>query len=168
MNRDPLDHDADPDADGRLAALFARDRGPEPQELAAARLLLKRELARRLAQPTLLPAPRRTRPRVLAFLAQAAGFALLIALLVPTLRRVAPSAATWNATNTPRADLVASLADGVRALGTRVGRLLPELPPLELDATLPDAETIDRALAPIRSLGDELPAWWPSLHSDAR
>lgn len=175
MNRDlPPDDDlhldaaaTDPDADGRLAALFARDSGPAPEELAEARLRLRRALERRAAPASTAtersrPALRSARRRVLPLLAQAAGFVVLIALLVPTLARLMPGTAT------PAPDFATEVAAGVRSFGARVGQFLPSLPPLDLEATLPDRATIDRALQPLRDLGDELPAWWPALHSDAR
>lgn len=164
MSRDlpPPDH---PDADGRLAACFARDPGPASQEVATARLLLRRALAREAA-----PAARAAgialrsppRARVVPLFLQAAGFALLIALLVPTLPLVTPTAAA------PRPDFATEIAARVRSLGEQVGRCLPSLPPLDLESALPNRRKLERALEPLRELGDELPAWWPALHSDAR
>jgi hypothetical protein len=153
------------DPDGRIAGLFARDRGPEPGELAAARLLLKRALAREQAPALRLAdaraaGPRLVRSRAVAWIAQAAGFALLLALLAPLLPRLAP-------TREDAPTLAAAIASEMRAFGSRMERWIPTLP-LRFDAPLPSQETIDRALTPIREIGDDLPAWWPSLHSDAR
>jgi len=161
-----MNHPVDPaDPDGRIAGLFARDRGPEPGEVAAARLLLKRALAREQAGPLRLADARATgrraaRPRAVAWIAQAAGFALLLALLAPLLPRLAPA-------RDRAPTLVAAFASEMRALGSRMERWIPTLP-LRFDAPLPTKEAVDRALTPIREIGDDLPSWWPSLHSDAR
>jgi len=159
---DPIDP-ADPD--GRIADLFARDRGPGPGDVAAARLLLKRALAREQAAPLRLAdaraaGRRAARPSAVAWIAQAAGFALLLALLAPLLPRLAPA-------REEAPTLVGAIADEMRALGSRMERWIPSLP-LRFDAPLPSLEAIDRALTPIREFGDDLPSWWPSLHSDAR
>jgi hypothetical protein len=178
MNRDDLppadapDRSDDRVADSLLAARFARDPGPAPQELAAARLLLRRALVRETQEASRTPASTthdHSRPkllpsfsRALPLLLQASGFALLIAFLVPTLPLVTPAAAV----TVP--DLATEIAAGVRSFGQKVGRWLPSLPPLDLDSALPVRGNLQRALEPFRDLGDELPEWWPALDSDSR
>ncbi len=172
MNRDatPPENDA---VDPRLAALFARDSGPAPHEVAAARLLLKRSLARErlsiaavgrslaLADEAVpsLAAARRSR---WILLAQAAGFALLIALLAPLVPRYAPRRAPTGDT------VVASLASEALALGARIERWLPPLPHLGLERPLAKGGPVERALEPWQEFGDELRHWLAPLSSEAR
>ena len=142
------------DETARLDALFRADAGPTPSELAEARLRLKRALARERGggvadasgtastPASLVQLPSRRWFRVAS---QAAGFALLVALLVPVLPRVMPNASA------PRGGhvLVASLADRARTLRARLEPWIPALPPLP-EFTLPPG------------------LWVPSVDSDAR
>ena len=145
-----------------LESLFRADPGPSSTELAEARLLLKRTLAREKAgaatqdPPASSRAPLRLLPRRIGWIAsQACGFALLIALLVPVLPRLLPEQGL--AARGP--DLVASLADGARSVGARIESFLPSLPPLPLPTSL--QMEMGR---PATQLFD----WIPSLHSPAR
>jgi hypothetical protein len=156
---------------GRLEALFRADPGPSSSELAEARLKLKRALARERAGgaaaegdaagpgerggPALRLAPRRW----MWIASQAAGFALLVALLVPVLPRVLPAGASARAP----VDLVASLADEARTIRARIRPWLPSLPALP-SLTLPTDMSMGMRSAPASALFD----WIPSLHSDAR
>ncbi len=173
MNREVLPPDGDEgDLDPRLAALFARDRGPAPTEVAAARMLLKRALARERRHgpvrsdaeepspaPTLLAGPHRQR---FLLLAQAAGFVLLIALLAPLVPRFAPHRpASGDA-------VVASLANEALELGARIERWLPPMPRLGLERPLAKGGPVDRALEPWQEFGDGLRHWLAPLSSDAR
>jgi hypothetical protein len=145
-----------------LESLFRADPGPSSSELAEARLLLKRALARDRSgaatqdPPTSSPAPLRLLPRRIGgIVSQACGFALLIALLVPVLPKLLPE----QRLSARGPDLVASLADGARSVGARIESFLPSLPPLPLPTSL--------------QMGMETPAtqlfdWIPSLHSPAR
>lgn len=179
MNRDappPGDADRDDAIDPRLAALFARDRGPAPHEVAAARLLLKRSLARERQQvaarrPALLedavaasrapsgPSLAAARRGRWLLLAQAAGFVLLIALLAPLVPRYAPQrAGAGRAGET----VVASLASGALELGARLEQWLPPLPDLGLEPPLAKGGVVERALEPWQQFGDDLRHWLSS------
>ncbi len=141
-----------------LDALFARDPGPASHELAHARLLLKRALAhesRRSAAPRPPIALRRLPPTVL-LVAQAAGFALLIALLAPLLPKMLPASSEARPGNA-----VATLVAEVSEVGAWLEPLLPRLPVFTLPS--PDEANDLLPAAPKRLLH-----WIPSLHSDAR
>lgn len=174
-DRDNAQHDDahhDDAIDPRLAALFARDRGPAPHEVAAARLLLKRSLARERQQsaarrPALVAASAApTGPSLAAarrgrwlLLAQAAGFVLLIALLAPLVPRYAPQRAAAGRTGET---VVASLASGALELGARLEQWLPPLPDLGLEPPLAKGGVVERALEPWQQFGDGLRHWLSS------
>jgi hypothetical protein len=153
----------------RLDALFAADPGPSASELAEARLELKRSLAQTrrgrdaLESSTSLvatspavrsPLLRLGARREVRLFAQAAGFALLVALLVPFVPRMVPSEPR------PVVDVVASLAGEARLLGER---LKPWMPPLPRLPPVPSFSSL-----PKRPLFDWVPTSTGLLHSDAR
>jgi hypothetical protein len=119
----------------RIEALFRADPGPTSSELIAARLKLKRALARGAPRPTAIVLPRR---RIVGIAAQAAGFALLVAALAPIAPRLLPKGASAPAS----VDLVAQLVGEARAVGERLKPWLPSLPslpPLPLPSLHSDA-----------------------------
>lgn len=154
----------------RLEALFRADPGPTSSELAEARLLLKRSFARERSGAAVAAADgggalvRFVPRRALWIASQAAGFLLLVALLVPVLPRVLPSG---NGTSAGAGvGLVASLADEARSVHARIRPWLPSLPSLP-PLALPSSMSLERTEmrgSPAGGLFD----WVPSLHSDAR
>jgi len=164
MNHDPRgggDDSAETADFARLRDLLARDAGPGSRDLAEARLKLKRALAREKAllarRPGLrvLPGPRRLASEPwLRRLTQAAGFALLLALLSPFVPRLVPDSAGVRG-----ADLVLLLADGAREVSQQMRPWLPTLPDLP-DLRLPDP----MEMAPSQGLFD----WVPALHFETR
>lgn len=173
MSREKDDRD-EREQTGRLEALFRADPGPTSSELAEARLLLKRSLARERSGDPAASATSSARgggeivrfvPRRSLWIAsQAAGFLLLVALLVPVLPRVLPSGSGASASG--GGGLVASLADEARSVHARLRPWLPSLPSLP-PLALPSSMSLERTEmrgAPTRGLFD----WIPSLHSDAR
>jgi len=148
----------------RVEALLRADPGPSPSELAEARLMLKRALARERSDgATPAPAPLRLASRRwLRISSQAAGFALLVALLAPVLPRVLPAGADARAP----IDVVASLAGEASAMRARIAPYLPSLPSLP-SFPLPAGMT-SRPMEMRPSPAGGLLDWIPSLHSDAR
>jgi len=155
----------------RLDALFRADAGPSPSDVAEARLMLKRALARDGNAGAVPDAshdsshgfsPRArslfASSRALRVASQAIGFALLVALLVPVLPRILPDEGYRRGT----VDLVANLADEARSVRERITPWLPSLPPLPLPS--PSMALELRSGGPASGLFD----WIPSLHSDAR
>jgi anti-sigma factor RsiW len=133
----------------RLARVLQRDATPAPSDIAEARMKLRRALARErgaMAGGTSRTTLRRDRLRWRTF-GEAAGFALLLALLVPVLPRLhgglAPAAANG---------VVATLAHEARELVASAGSWLPALPEWRLPAAPPES----------------LRTWFGALHSDAR
>jgi|SRR5688572_1975253 len=169
----------------RLDALTHADPGPSSSDLAEARLMLKRALAREQGASgasgagevsTLHPAPVRelSAKRWVWLASQAAGFVLLVVLLVPVVPRMLPA----RSAKTVRVDLVANLADEARSMHERLKPYLPSLPSLpSLPAfPLPDVLPIDDSskgstdgYSEMRSRpADGLLDWIQPLHSDAR
>lgn len=134
----------------RLALVLRRDATPAPSDVAEARLQLRRALARERGAATggASRAPRLGRGRLSwRTFGEAAGFALLLAVLVPVLPRLsgglAPAAANGVA---------ATLAHEARDLVASAGGWLPALPDWRLPAAPPES----------------LRTWFGALHSDAR
>lgn len=155
----------------RLAALFERDPGPSPSDLAEARLMLKRALARERAGSGGggAPALALRRGAWIRLLVQAAGFALLIALLSPLLPRLAPRA---SALDPAASTLVASLAEDAQRLRARIEPWLPSLPSLPRFAAMTFVDGAADAMAPMdgrpRNPARALLDWIPALHSPDR
>jgi hypothetical protein len=171
MNDRRDDERREPAELARLERLFRADAGPSPSDVAAARLLLKRTLARERGEAdgssgggetsravAVHSLRRLVSPRALRVASQAVGFALLVALLVPVLPRVLPAGFCAR----PGVDVVASLADEARFVRERFTPWLPSLPPLDLPR--PSMAKELRSGGPASGLFD----WIPSLHSDAR
>ena len=143
------------DFEQRLDSLFARDPGPSARELADARLRLKRARAR-AARPA--DRSESTWPlrldwrRAGGITAQAAGFALLLALLAPLVPRLTPPAAAESGR-----EAVAVVTDAARRWDA--SRWLPSLSRVT-SLRLPDP----REMQPSGGLFD----WLPELHFEAR
>ena len=173
MSSERNDERRDREFEQRVDALFHADPGPSSSDLAEARLMLKRTLAREGGGiSTLHPAPVRelAAKRWLWLASQAAGFVLLVVLLVPVVPRVLPA----RTPKTARVDLVANLADEARSMHERLKPYLPSLPSFSSFPALPLPDVLpmdDSSKDPSEMRtrpADGLLDWIQPLHSDAR